>query len=42
MQNRGRLSVAKRPLFPELSDAEIAQLETQMRQAIYGGTAGRP
>lgn len=40
MQHRGRLSAAKRQQFPELSDAEIAQLEIQMRRAIYAETAG--
>lgn len=42
MQNGGRLSAAKRPQFPELSDAEIAQLETQVQQAISAETAGHP
>jgi hypothetical protein len=39
MQNRGRLSAVKRQQFPELSDAEIAQLEIQMRRAINAETA---
>jgi Fic family protein len=34
MQNGGRLSATKRSQFPELSDAEIAQLEAQVQQAI--------
>lgn len=42
MQNGGRLSAAKRPQFSELSDAEIAQLETQVQQAISAETAGHP
>jgi len=42
MQNGGRLSVAKRPQFPELTDAEIAQLETQVQQAISAELAGHP
>jgi len=42
MQNGGRLSAAKRPQFPELSDVEIAHLETQVQQAISAETAGHP
>ena len=42
MQNGGRLSTAKRAQFPELSDVEIAQLETQVQQAISAETAGHP
>jgi len=42
VQNGGRLSAAKRPQFPELSDAEIAQLETQVQQAISAETAEHP
>ena len=40
MQNGGRLLAAKRPQFPELSDAEIAQLATPVRLAIYSETVG--
>jgi Fic family protein len=39
MQNGGRLSTAKRAQFPELSDAEIAQLETQVQQAMSAEAA---
>jgi Fic family protein len=42
MQNGGHLSAAKRSQFPELSDAEIAQLETQVQQAISAEAAGHP
>lgn len=42
MQNGGRLSAAKRSQFSELSDAEIAQLETQVQQAISAEAAGHP
>jgi Fic family protein len=38
MQNGGRLSAAKRSHFTELSDAEIAQLETQVQEAISAET----
>lgn len=41
MQNGGRLSSAKRLQFPELSDAEIAQLEAQVLRAISAEAAGR-
>lgn len=40
MQNGGRLSAAKRSQFSELSDAEIAQLEAQVQQAIAAETTG--
>jgi ribosomal protein L37AE/L43A len=42
MQNGGRLSAAERPQFPELSDAEISQLGSRVRQALYAGTAEHP
>lgn len=42
MQNGGHLSATKRPQFPELSDAEIAQLETQVQRAISAETAEHP
>jgi Fic family protein len=42
MQNGGRLAAAKRTQFPELSDAEIAQLEAQVQQAISAETAEHP
>lgn len=42
MQNGGRLSTVKRAQFAELSDAEIAQLETQVQQAMSAETAGHP
>ncbi len=42
MQNGGRLSAAKRPQFPELSDVEIARLEAQVQQAISAETAEHP
>jgi hypothetical protein len=38
MQNGGRLSAGKRSQFSELSDAEIAQLEAQVQQAIAANT----
>lgn len=34
MQNGGRLSAAKRPQFSELSDAEVAALETEVQRAM--------
>jgi Fic family protein len=34
MQNGGRISSAKRAQFPELTDAEIARLQTQVQEAI--------
>lgn len=34
MQNGGRLSDTKRPLFAELADAEVARLEAAVQQAI--------
>lgn len=42
MQNGGRLSAAKRAQFPELSDAEIVQLETEVQQAMSAETVGHP
>lgn len=42
MQNRGRLPAARRPQFPELSDAEISLLEPRVQQALYAGTARHP
>lgn len=34
MQNHGRVSTAKRPQFDELSDAEVAALETAIQRAM--------
>lgn len=42
MPNGGRLSAAKRPQFAELTDAEIAQLEAAVQQAIAIEAAGHP
>lgn len=42
MQNGGRLSATKRQQFAELTDAEIALLETAVQQAITAETAGHP
>lgn len=42
MQNGGRLSATKRAQFQELTDAEVAQLETQVQQAIAAEEAGHP
>jgi Fic family protein len=42
MQNGGRLSATRRSQFAELSDAEIAQLEAQVQDAISAETAGHP
>ncbi|MDD2704953.1 MAG: Fic family protein [Acidocella sp.] len=42
MQNGGRLSATKRQQFAELTDAEIARLETAVQQAITAETAGHP
>ena len=42
MQNGGRLSIVKRSQFQELSDAEIAQLEAQVQQAMSAEAAGHP
>ena len=36
MQNQGRLSATKRRNFPELDDAEIAAMETAVRNAMQG------
>jgi len=42
MQNGGHLSGAKRSLFPELADTEIAQMETLMQEAMTAQTADHP
>jgi len=42
MQNGGRLSATKRQQFAELTDAEIARLETAVQQAITAETAEHP
>jgi hypothetical protein len=42
MQNGGRLSATKRAQFPELTDTEVALLETQVQQAIVAEEAGHP
>lgn len=42
MQNGGRLSATKRAQFQELTHAEVAQLETQVQQAIAAEKAGHP
>jgi Fic family protein len=34
MQNGGRISAAKRAQFPELTDSEIAQLQTQVQESM--------
>jgi Fic family protein len=34
MQNGGRMSATKRTQFPELTDAEVEQLQTQVQEAI--------
>jgi len=40
MQNGGHLAAGKRAQFSELTDAEIAQLEAQVQQAMVAETAG--
>jgi hypothetical protein len=42
IQNGGRLANGKRQQFPELSDVEIARLETAVQQAIAAETAEHP
>jgi hypothetical protein len=42
MQNSGRLSATKRAQFSELTDVEVARLETQVQQAIAAEEAGHP
>jgi len=42
MQNGGHLSANTRSQFPELSDAEIVQLETQVQQAISAEASEHP
>jgi Fic family protein len=42
MQNGGRLSATKRSQFSELTDAEVARLETQVQQATAAEEAGHP
>ncbi len=42
MQNGGGLLVTKRAQFPELTDTEVALLETQVQQAIVAEEAGHP
>jgi hypothetical protein len=34
MQNGGRISAAKRTQFPELTDSEVEQLQTQVQEAM--------
>lgn len=42
LQNSGRLSKAKRPLFKELTDAEIEAMEAAVTRAISGDASGDP